>query len=269
MIPILSLLLVLTLSILVTRVATVILTHTGLSRQSARFQARSAFTGVGFTTEESEKMVNHPVRRRILLVLMLLGNAGIVTAMASLIVTMINLEGERNFTVRLAVLVCGVTLLMSLTYSKWLDVKMSHFIDWALKRYTDLELKDYAGILHLGGEYRVSEMYVNPGDWLAGKRLGEVRLKDEGILALGITRQDGTFIGAPDGGTRIEPHDSIVLYGRTDVFEELDRRSKGVVGDWEHVESVAEQKRATEEQIMHDPAEEKPTGDPNAAGEDE
>ncbi|MFW5811085.1 MAG: hypothetical protein ACOCWY_05750 [Thermodesulfobacteriota bacterium] len=65
------------------------------SKQSARFQARSAFTGVGFTTSESEKMVNHPVRRRILLLLMLGGNAGIVTAMGSLIVSMINIsEGK-------------------------------------------------------------------------------------------------------------------------------------------------------------------------------
>ena len=72
MLSIISLLVVLTLSILVTRIATVALTYTGLSRESARFQARSAFTGVGFTTNESEKVVNHPLRRKILMLLMLL-----------------------------------------------------------------------------------------------------------------------------------------------------------------------------------------------------
>lgn len=255
MIPILSLLLVLTLSILVTRVATVILTHTGLSRQTARFQARSAFTGVGFTTSESEKMVNHPVRRRLLLILMLLGNAGLVTAMASLIVAMINLEESGNLIIRLTILVAGVTLLMSLTYSKWIDNRMADFISWALKRYTDLELKDYSSILHLGGEYRVTEMQVKPGDWLANKRLSDTRLRDEGILALGITRRDGTFIGAPAGVALIEPYDSLVLYGRVSAFEELDQRSKGLSGDWEHVESVAEQKKIVEEQVKNDPAE--------------
>jgi hypothetical protein len=35
-------------SLLVIRVATVILTATGLSHESARFQARSALSGVGF-----------------------------------------------------------------------------------------------------------------------------------------------------------------------------------------------------------------------------
>lgn len=52
MFAIASLLVVLVLSLLVTRIATVALTHTGLSREVARFQARSAFSGVGFTTSE-------------------------------------------------------------------------------------------------------------------------------------------------------------------------------------------------------------------------
>lgn len=52
MVPIISLLIVVTLSILVTRVASKALMHTGLSRESARFQARSAFTGAGFTTSD-------------------------------------------------------------------------------------------------------------------------------------------------------------------------------------------------------------------------
>lgn len=38
------------LSLLITRIATNALSVTGLSRETARFQARSAFTGVGFTT---------------------------------------------------------------------------------------------------------------------------------------------------------------------------------------------------------------------------
>ena len=50
---IISVILILVVSILITRVAAVALTHTGLSKESSKFQARSAFTGVGFTTNES------------------------------------------------------------------------------------------------------------------------------------------------------------------------------------------------------------------------
>ena len=53
-----------TVSILLIRIATVALTHLVLSLESARFQAKSAFTGFGFTTDESEKVVDHSVRRK-------------------------------------------------------------------------------------------------------------------------------------------------------------------------------------------------------------
>jgi Trk-type K+ transport system membrane component len=82
-----SLLVVLTLSFAVTRLATVALALTGLAAELARLQSVSAITGVGFTTTESEPVVNHPVRRRILILLMIVGNAGIVTAIASLILS--------------------------------------------------------------------------------------------------------------------------------------------------------------------------------------
>ena len=77
MLAIASLLVVVLISLIVTRVATVALVSTGLSREMARFQARSAFTGTGFTTQEAESVVNHPVRRRIVMALMLAGNAGL------------------------------------------------------------------------------------------------------------------------------------------------------------------------------------------------
>src|SRR5919197_2075848 len=79
-----AVLIVLVVSLLVARVGAVALTLTGMSREAARFQSRSAFFGVGFTTGESEAVVNHPVRRRIILAVMLLGNAGIVGGVASL-----------------------------------------------------------------------------------------------------------------------------------------------------------------------------------------
>jgi hypothetical protein len=56
-----------------------------MARDTAKFQARSAFTGVGYTTEEAEQVTRHPVRRRIAMLLMFLGNAGTVTVIASLI----------------------------------------------------------------------------------------------------------------------------------------------------------------------------------------
>ncbi|MDZ4851234.1 MAG: hypothetical protein SGI77_18250 [Pirellulaceae bacterium] len=48
----------------------------------------SAFFGVGFTTREAELVVNHPVRRRIIRDLILAGNIGLTSSLATLVATM-------------------------------------------------------------------------------------------------------------------------------------------------------------------------------------
>lgn len=211
MISIITLLMVLTLSILVTRIITVALTHTGLSRESAKFQARSAFTGVGFTTSESEKVVNHPIRRRILLLLMLLGNAGIVTAVSSLIISFVNTNRSNSLMWQVVLLITGLLILWSFASSRWVDRHLSNFISKGLKRYTKISVQDFSKLLHLGGEYQVNELQVRRNDWLADKKIAEVRLWEEGVIVLGITRKDGTYIGAPDGDTNIKKNDVLIL----------------------------------------------------------
>jgi K+/H+ antiporter YhaU regulatory subunit KhtT len=87
---------IVTISLLVNRIATVALTFTGLSRDTARFQSRVAFTGAGFTTSESELITTHPVRRRIVMMLMFLGNAGLVTVMATLMTGFVNIDDKKS-----------------------------------------------------------------------------------------------------------------------------------------------------------------------------
>lgn len=252
MISIVTLLVVLTLSILLTRIATVALTHTGLSRESAKFQARSAFTGVGFTTSESEKVVSHPVRRRILLMLMLLGNAGIVTAVSTLIVSLININRSDTLIWQIALLVTGLILLWSLASSKWVDRHLSNAISKLLKSHTKLSVQDFSKLLHLAGDYQISELQVRQDDWIAGKPLSALGLREEGIIVLGINRIDGTYIGAPNGSTLIKEDDVLIIYGRANVIKQLDRRSAGFIGDLEHREGMIEQKEINEEEKQKD-----------------
>ena len=54
MVAVLTLLSVVAISIIIVRVATKALQLTGLPAEAARFQAYSAFSGTGFTTEEAE-----------------------------------------------------------------------------------------------------------------------------------------------------------------------------------------------------------------------
>jgi hypothetical protein len=252
MFSILFMLLVLSLSILVTRIASISLTYTGLSRETAKFQARSAFTGVGFTTNESEKVVGHPVRRRILLLLMLLGNAGIITAMSSLILTFVDNSDPMSLWLRLVLLLSGVAALWSLAASRRVDRAIAGAVNWALRRYTDLGVKDYHRLLHLGGEYGVSELQVQEEDWVAGKRLAQSRLKEEGIIVLGITRKDGVYVGTPDGDTQVTAGDIMVLYGRAPVLRDVDLRTQGVTGEYEHAGASAKHYQVQDKEKQED-----------------
>lgn len=247
MVAILSVLVILALSILVTRVATVALTHTGLSRQSAAFQSRSAFTGAGFTTSEAEAVVEHPVRRRIIALLMLLGNVGIVTGISSLILGFVQIgdDGSGGW-IRLAVLAGGVAGLLLAATSSAVDRWLSAVISWALDRWTSLEVRDYEALLHLSGEYGVRELQVENEDWLADRTLRDLGLRAEGVNILGVEKEDGDYVGAPRGDTRVEPGDVLILYGRGSALEELDERRRGAAGDTAHEEAVAEQEAREE-----------------------
>ena len=253
MTPILTLLVVLTLSIVVTRVATVALAHTGLSMEMARFQARSAFTGCGYTTNESENVMSHPVRRRIVMLLMLLGNAGFVTAASSLVLTFLAFGGGEGSWSKAVWLVAGLAALWVLARSSWIDHRMRRVISRAPERYGQLDVRDYGGLLHLSGDYRVVELAVEPEDWLADRTLEELKLRAEGALVLGIERENGAYVGAPKGPTRVEPGDRLIVYGRVGVLDEIDRRRKGWLGDREHEEACAEQRQVVEEERRQDP----------------
>ncbi|MBV6623356.1 MAG: TrkA C-terminal domain-containing protein [Rivularia sp. (in: Bacteria)] len=243
-----SVLVAISLSLLITRIATEALTLTGLSRSSAGFQARSAFTGSGFTTNESEQVVNHPVRRRIIMWLMFLGNAGIITVISSLVLTFISTGGLDEWLPRLLLLFLGIGLLWVISSNRAFNRFLTRWVRGALKRWTDLDIRDYASLLHLKGDYQVMEIQVEAGDWLANKRLDELNLREEGIVVLGIQRSDKTYIGAPHGSTCISPGDLLILYGRKLGLMELDTRDAGATGQQAHEEAIAAQQQIEQEQ---------------------
>lgn len=243
MAPILSLLVVLAVSLVVMRVASVALVHTGMGREAARFQARSAFTGAGFTTSESESIVGHPVRRRIVMWLMLVGNVGLVTVVSSLLLSLIDLRSSERAGAGIAVLAGGLLLLLYLARSAWVDRGLCAAITWAIRRFTSLDTRDYAQLLHLRDDYGVTELQIGSDDWVAGRTVAETGLDLEGVRVLGVQCPGGSFIGAPDGDVAVRAGDCLVLYGRGDRIAEIDRREPGAGGEESHRTAIDEQRR--------------------------
>jgi K+/H+ antiporter YhaU regulatory subunit KhtT len=242
------------LSLLVTRLAAVALKLTGLSHEAARFQAKSAFTGTGFTSSETEKVVGHPVRRRIIMMLMNLRSAGLVTIIISLILTFAQEDESLSRLIRLCWLLGGAGLLLLIAHSNRFDRLLSRMISKLLARWTDLDVRDYSELLKLSGDYRVMEIYVSEREWLSGKNLDECNLPDEGVTVLGIYRKDGAYIGAPQAQTEIYEGDTLLLYGRGDALKKLGRRPTDAAGEAEHREAVEEQQKHIAAQEMQEAA---------------
>lgn len=249
MASVLTLIVIVTVSILATRVATIALVHTGLSEQVARFQARSAFTGVGFTTRESERIVSHPVRRRIIMTLMLLGNVGIISVLASLLLTfMDNRAGTVEWLYRIATLVVGLSALWYFSTSSFVNRWLSQWINHLLRKYTDIQVRDFSGILHLAHGYEISEMMVDKGNWMANRKLAELQLRQEGLNLLGIEKENGDYIGLPHGDTMICEGDLLILYGKDQALSSLNKRRRGLAGRRDHRKAVAEQQKREQEE---------------------
>ena len=244
---VISIIVLLAMSLLVIRVATVALALTGLSEELARFQTQSAFFSVGFTTTESESIVSHPVRRRIISVVMILGHAVFATAISALILSFMDVD-KRDILVRIIYIAAGVLILWIIFTSAWVGRRLSYLIAIALRRWTTLDVRDYSSLLHLSGRYTVTETLIQPKDWVADKTLKELDLASEGVLVLGVQKPDGSYIGAPTGKTNIAEKDTLILYGRHEALAELDRRRAGLRGDSAHKKAIAQQKVIVTEQ---------------------
>ena len=254
MIALVSLLVVVTFSMLVVRIGAVALEMTGLSREMARFQAQSAFSGTGFTTSESEYVVSHPVRRKIIRILIFVGSAGIVSAMATLLLTFVGSTKEEA-TSSLAWLFVGLLIIYLFARSKIIDRGLRWLISRALEKFTNLKVYDYEQLLGLSKGYSIGEFKVRKGGWMDGEKLKKLKFDEEGVTVLGIYRKVGDeekYFGNPGGDTELMEGDIIVCYGPEEAIREISCRLKGAEGNRQHREAVKKEKirRAEEEKEM-------------------
>lgn len=213
--------LVASLALLIVRIATVALTLTGLSRDMASFQARSAYTGVGFTTVESEAVVTDPQRRKIIKKMMLLGHAGLVTSASTLIIGFSDSNPDYSLSIRLTTLLVGLIALWGVAYSKTVDKHIFAVTELFLRRFTDLAVKDYTTILEMPNGHAVVEITVAPGSSLVNRSARELGMIRKGIIFLCIRRGNGDFVAEISASTEVLENDRITLYARKSLLKEL------------------------------------------------
>jgi len=211
--PIIALLVITLVSLLAVRVGATALMMTGLSWDTASFQSYSAFFGVGFTTREAEMVVNHPVRRRIIRDLILAGNIGVTSALATLVASLMQHPDSAHPLLLIGMLVAVIVLMFYLFRVGWVQRAIDHTIQRALEHMGLVRALDYEMLLRIQSGYCVSEIEVLPETPVVNKTLRESRPWDHGIVILAIKRDGETIPGLPGPTETLRVGDLLTVYG--------------------------------------------------------
>jgi hypothetical protein len=194
----------------------ILLEMTGMEKSRARFQALSAFSTTGFTTREAELVVNHLRRRKIVTYLMILGNAGIVSVIATFVLSL-GQSGVGRLSLNLAVIAVSIFILYRVVshrgFAQKLTVKLNEFVR---KRFHFGEVC-FEEIFSQTDGYGAGRLLVAEDDALVGKRLRDSGLWDREMLVLSIER-DEEIIPLPNADSVIQGRDRLIVYGK---FEEM------------------------------------------------
>jgi len=216
----LALFVIAAISLVVVRLGAAALTMTGMSADAANFQANSAFFGVGFTTREAEMVMSHRVRRRIVRDLIIAGNIGLTSALATLVATFIHDNGTSATLRTVGLLVLGAVVFWLLARSKVINHALEWSIRFTLKRSSAVRSMDYEPLLKVESGYIVVEFEVLDDSPLAGRTIAESHPTDIGIVILGISKE-GKFIGVPGPKDRIDVGNAVTVYGHEDAIGKI------------------------------------------------
>ena len=208
-------------SFLFVRGASIALMMTGLEKKKARFQALSAFSGTGFTTKEAELVINHPVRRKIMTWLMIMGNAGVVTVIVTATSSFATSSGFQ-LPINVLVLILGIFLIYKIMTHRKIIKKWENFIERKLIKSPAFEEASTEDLLHFLEGYGLVKKIIREGSPLAGCSISECRLNEKGALVLGIERAMN-WIPIPKASEKLKIDDRLVVYGPNDVLKELSK----------------------------------------------
>ena len=215
----LSTLLAVLISFLAVRTGAIALMMTGLDQKKARFQALSAFTGTGFTTREAERIVNHPLRRRIVSWLMVLGNAGIVTVIVTITSSLVTSRGY-TMPIYLLVLVVGLYLIYRIAGHTGLMRLWERFMEDRLQKFEAFEEEATEDLLRFIEGYGLLRAIIREDSPLICSALSKCRLTERQVLVLGIERGN-VWIPVPKAKEPIRKGDRVVMYGPLESLKSL------------------------------------------------
>jgi len=185
---------------------------TGLELSKARFQIISILTHTGITTRESELIVQHPVRRRIASILMIVSYLAQAT-LITLLFDMIYRNGNNLFVVFI-VLSGFLIFIIAVTRNKFILEKFESIAEKILiKRIKSIKGSRIDTILNLSPEFSVFEILIDEKSQICNKTLRETKLKENYIQVLKIDR-GSEILDFPKADTQVLIGDRMIVYGK-------------------------------------------------------
>jgi hypothetical protein len=204
------LLITILISFTIVRIGGFALQLTGIEPDIARFQALSAFSGTGFTTREAERVVGHRIRRRIVTILIILGNAGTVTVIATLVASFTQVGGYTWFFIRLAIIIGGIIGLYQLIIRSNVGHRILAWLQRPIMNRILREAPAVDEIFHVEKDWAISLALMRGSSKSIGLSVADIAAEGD-IEILGINRA-GNYLTRPDGEERIVEGDRLLVY---------------------------------------------------------
>ena len=209
-------------SFIVVRIGGFALQLTGIEPDVARFQALSAFSGTGFTTREAERVVGNRTRRRIVTILIILGNAGMVTVIATLVASFTQVSGYAWFFIRLAIIVGGIFGLYQLIVRSNVGQRVLDRLQRPVMNRIFKEAPAVEEIFHVEKDWAISLVMIKGSSKSIGQSVDDITAEAD-IEILGIDR-GGTYLTRPNREEKIVEGDRLLVYAnRKSVKQILDK----------------------------------------------
>lgn len=215
-------------SFIIVRIGAIAFQLTGLEWSLAKFQSLSCFSGTGFTTKEAELVTGHPQRRRIATVLMVLGNAGFITMIATGL-SALNPENtilgwlSKSFFpflplwsvrwVNMGVIAIAVFAVYKVFTNKKFTKKITDYLKKKILKKELFKPATFEELLMLAGGYGISSIDVRANSPLIEKTLEQSALRQNNITVLAIVRE-GETIPNPPAETTISAGDELISFGQ-------------------------------------------------------
>lgn len=215
-------------SFTVVRIGAIAFQMTGLEWSLAKFQALSCFSGTGFTTKEAELITGHPRRRRIATILMVLGNAGLVTLIATLANSIraetylpkfqipllhVMLPSWLMPYINLAVMALAIYLTYRLFSHSRLGAWITSMLRKRLLRREAVSPVSFDELMIATGGYGVSQIEIPAASPVAGRTLRDANLRALGINVLAV-EHGGQTTPNPDPDAVVHQGDRLVCFGK-------------------------------------------------------